>query len=192
VDSFLRGFPLKPRTLFLLSHAYHTPRPSHSPSLHLPNDTWGWEQILKSSLCNYLHSYVTSSPLGPNILKPLFSKTLSLCFSLNVRGQILHPYKTTGSRVSSGSIVSDYGLDDRAIGRSGFDPRQGQRSFPLASMSRPALGPTQPPVQWVLEVLSPGVKGGRGVMLTTHPHLVPRSRMSRSYTSSPPKRLHGV
>jgi len=30
------------------------------------------------------------------------------------------------------------------------------------------------------------------VMLTTHPHLVPRSWMSRSYTSSPPKRLHGV
>jgi hypothetical protein len=26
----------------------------------------------------------------------------------------------------------------------------------------------------------------------THPHLVPRLRMSRSYTSSPPKRLHGV
>jgi hypothetical protein len=38
----------------------------------------------------------------------------------------------------------------------------------------------------------PGVKDGRGVTLTTHPHLVPRSRMSRSYTSSPPKRLHGV
>jgi len=41
-------------------------------------------------------------------------------------------------------------------------------------------------------VLSPGVKRGWGVTLTTHPHLVPRSRMSRSYTSSPPKRLHGV
>jgi len=41
-------------------------------------------------------------------------------------------------------------------------------------------------------VLSPGVKRGRGVTLTTHPHLVPRSGMSRSYTSSPPKRLHGV
>jgi hypothetical protein len=38
-----------------------------------------------------------------------------------------------------------------------------------------ALGPTQPPVQWVPGVLSPGVKRGRGVMLTTHPHLVPRS-----------------
>jgi hypothetical protein len=39
--------------------------------------------------------------------------------------------------------------------------------------------------QWVPGVLSPEVKGGRGVALTTHPHLVPRSRMSRSYTSSP-------
>jgi hypothetical protein len=26
----------------------------------------------------------------------------------------------------------------------------------------------------------------------THPHVVPRLRMSRSYTSSPPKHLHGV
>jgi hypothetical protein len=43
--------------------------------------------------------------------------------------------------------------------------------------------------------LSPGVKRGWGVMLTTHPHhphLVPRSRMSRSYTSSHPMRLHGA
>jgi hypothetical protein len=38
----------------------------------------------------------------------------------------------------------------------------------------------------------PGGKCGRGVKLTTHPHLVPRLRMSRSYTSSPPRRLHGV
>jgi hypothetical protein len=30
----------------------------------------------------------------------------------------------------------------------------------------------------------PGAKRGRGVTLTTHPHLVPKSRMSRSYTSS--------
>jgi hypothetical protein len=51
---------------------------------------------------------------------------------------------------------------------------------------------TQPPVQWVPGVLSPGLERGRCVTLTTHPHLVPRSRMSRSYTSSPPKRLHGV
>jgi hypothetical protein len=31
-----------------------------------------------------------------------------------------------------------------------------------------------------------------GTTLTTHPHLVPRLSMSRSYTSSPPMRLHGT
>jgi len=54
----------------------------------------------------------------------------------------------------------------------------GKRIFPLASVSRPALGPTQLPVQWVLGVISPGVKRGRGVTLTTHPHPEPRSWMS--------------
>jgi hypothetical protein len=39
--------------------------------------------------------------------------------------------------------------------------------------------------------VSPGVKRGQGVTLTTHPHLMLRSRMSRSYTSSPWLR-HGV
>jgi hypothetical protein len=73
---------------------------------------------------------------------------------------------------------------NRRPGRTGFDPRRGQRIFPLSSVSRPALGPTQPPVQWVPGVLSPGVKCGRGVTLTTHLHLVPRSWMSRSCTSS--------
>jgi hypothetical protein len=58
--------------------------------------------------------------------------------------------------------------------------------FLLASASRPALGPTQPSVQWVPEVLSPEVKRGRGLMLTAHSHLVPRLSMSRSCTSSPP------
>jgi hypothetical protein len=54
-------------------------------------------------------------------------------------------------------------------------PGRGKMVFPLASLSRPALGPTQPRVQWVPGVLSPGVKRGRGVMLTTHAHKVPRS-----------------
>jgi hypothetical protein len=63
-----------------------------------------------------------------------------------------------------------------------------QRILPPTSAPRPALGPTQPPVQWVRGgALSPGVKRGRGVMLTTHPLLVPRLRKSRSCTSSHPK-----
>jgi hypothetical protein len=69
---------------------------------------------------------------------------------------------------------------------------QRQRIFLVASASRLALEPTQPPVQWVPGVLSPGVKRGRGVMLTTHTHLVPRLRMSRIYTSFPPRGLHGM
>jgi hypothetical protein len=56
---------------------------------------------------------------------------------------------------------------------------------PLASV-RPALRYAQPPIQCVPRVLSPGVKRGRDVKLITHRNLVPRSKMSRSYTSPPP------
>jgi hypothetical protein len=71
-------------------------------------------------------------------------------------------------------------------GRLGFDHRQIQRIVPLASASTPFMRPTQPPNQWVLVV-----KRGQGLTLTTHPHLVPRSGMSRSCTLSPPCRPHG-
>jgi hypothetical protein len=54
-------------------------------------------KIRSSSLCNFLHSPVTSSLFGPNILlRTLFSNPLSLCSSLNARDQVSHPYKTAG------------------------------------------------------------------------------------------------
>jgi hypothetical protein len=71
-------------------------------------------------------------------------------------------------------------------GDRGLIPGRGEWTFPVTSVSRPALGSTQPPVQWVPGVLSPGLKRGRGVTLTTHTHLVPRSRMSMSYTPLTP------
>jgi hypothetical protein len=58
-------------------------------------------------------------------------------------------------------ILSQYG-DWLRTGRSGFDPRQGQKIFTLASASRAALEPIQPPAQWVPGVLSPGVKARPG------------------------------
>jgi hypothetical protein len=41
------------------------------------------------SLRSFLHPPVISSLLGPNTL-------LNLCFSLNMRDQVSHPYKRTG------------------------------------------------------------------------------------------------
>jgi hypothetical protein len=74
----------------------------------------------------------------------------------------------------------------------GSIPGRDKRMFPLASVSRSALGPTQPPVQWILGVLSSGLKRSRAMTLTTHPNLVPRSRMCRSYTSPTPQCLLGM
>jgi len=73
---------------------------------------------------------------------------------------------------SSVGIVTGYGL-----GGPGIESRWG-RDFP--HLFRPALVPTQPPVQWVL------VKSGRGVKLTPHPLLVPWSRKSRAIPLLPP------
>jgi hypothetical protein len=54
----------------------------------------------------------------------------------------------TRSRVISISTVSDYGLYDRAS-EVRSSAGSGKRIFPLAPVSRSALGSTQPPVQWV-------------------------------------------
>ena len=70
---------------------------------------------------------------------------------------------------SSVGIATDYGLDgpgSKPVGDEIFRP------------SRPALWHTQPHVKWVLG-LSPAVKCGRGMLLTTHPLLVPRAWKSR-------------
>jgi hypothetical protein len=72
-----------------------------------------------------------------------------------------------------------------SVGRPAVNPRQRQRIFHLASASTSALVPTQP-LSSGYRGSFPELKRGRFVTLTTHPHLVPRPRMSRSYTSSPP------
>src|SRR5215510_1238223 len=72
--------------------------PAHLILLDLTTRTILGEEYrsFSSSVCDFLHSPVTSSLLGPNTLNTLFSNILGLCFSLNVSDQVSHPYKTTG------------------------------------------------------------------------------------------------
>jgi len=71
---------------------------------------------------------------------------------------------------SSVGIATDNGLDGPGSNPGGDE---------IFRPSRPALGPTQPPVKWGTGSF-PGVKCGRGVLPTTHPLLVPRSWKSRA------------
>ena len=81
----------------LLTHMRHMPSPSHS-SRFITHTIFGEEyRSFSSSLCNLLHSPITSSLLGPNILlNTMFSNTISFLSSRHVNDQVSHPYKTTG------------------------------------------------------------------------------------------------
>jgi hypothetical protein len=95
---------------------------------------------------------------------------------------------TSKSRDSSVGIALGYGLDDRGLG---FDSRRGWGIFLFTTTSRTALGPTQPPIQWVPGALSLGVKRPR----REANHIPPSSAevtKAWSYTSTPPIRLHGM
>jgi hypothetical protein len=105
---------------------------------------------------------------------------------IRICGKNFIPKRIRIFMIRGGAAVSrQYSVWLRA-GRSGFNPLQGQRNVLLAPASKPALESTHP-ILWV-----PEVKRYQNVTLTTHLHLVPRSKitpmlsMSRSYTSSPP------
>jgi hypothetical protein len=71
----------------------------------------------------------------------------------------------------------------RTIGVLGFDSRRGLEIFLFITVSRTALGPTQPPIQWEPWALSLGVK--RPGREADHSHIVPRSKCVELYLHSP-------
>jgi len=88
--------------------------------------------------------------------------TLYLNKILHIIKQNINSESGLGSSVG---IATDYGLDGPGSNPGGDE---------IFRAPRPGLGPTQPPVKWV--------KCGWGVLLTTHPLLVPRSWKCRAIT----------
>ena len=110
--------------------------------------------------------------LQSRLLRP-FNKSLTPHFTTtfsDIANIMISYFMAFRSRDSSDGIEIRYGLEGP-----GIESRWG-RDFP--HLSRPALRPTQLPVQWV-PGLSRG-KGGRGVVLTTHRHLVCRCSKEKS------------
>jgi hypothetical protein len=119
--------------------------------------------------------------------RPNLALTAS-CHLLCRPSQCLHR-RVPNSTLRSGTYVSDktesqysVWLDDRAI-----EVRSPAEARDFSSNLCVQTGSGAHPASCTMGtgVLSSGVKRCRGVALTTHPHLVPRSWMSRSYTSSP-------
>jgi hypothetical protein len=75
-------------------------RTSHLPRLYYSNYTWQRVQIMKLLVMQFSPFSHHLISLGPNILLSIpFSNALSLCFSLNARDQVSHPYRTAGKIV---------------------------------------------------------------------------------------------
>jgi hypothetical protein len=92
------------------------------------------------------------------------------------------------SRDSSVVTALGYRLDDRDS-RDRFPEEAGNFSFHHSVQNGSGAHPASYSMH--TRVSFPGGKSGWGVKLTTHIHLVPRSKNAWSYTSTP-IRLHGV
>jgi hypothetical protein len=114
-------------------------------------------------------------------------RLFTACAALRLSWSICSTVSFSAShlRVSWGSSVSMYSVWLQS-GWAGFDPRQRQRIFFSSFCVQTSSEDHSDSYPMATGCPFPGVKSGLGVILTIHPHLVPISRISKSYSSSPP------
>jgi putative component of membrane protein insertase Oxa1/YidC/SpoIIIJ protein YidD len=75
----------------------YMPYPSHSPWIYQHNNIWWRVQIMEFLITQFYRASCHFVPLRSKYSpKSLSSNTFNLCSSLNARGQVSHPYRTTG------------------------------------------------------------------------------------------------
>jgi hypothetical protein len=113
---------------------------------------WGRDYIMKNFILSYLHHILLrnhDSSVGIATLYRLDGRGLPF------RAKWLFFFSSPQSRDSSVGIATGYGLDGRGDRSSSPDR---VKNFLFSTSSRPALGPTPPPIQWVPGALSREVK----------------------------------
>jgi hypothetical protein len=101
------------------------------------------------------------------------SSSLSSFIKQPILRHSLRRFCQTCFGVHAVGIATGYELIDRGLGV----PSPGSvKNFYFSISSRPPLGPTQPPIRWVLEGSLSGGKAAGAWIWPTHLQLLPRSR----------------
>jgi hypothetical protein len=125
--------------------------------------TWQLYRILNSYSCvtTFIPEFLVSSPVSSCILKFYGSK----CYIPN------SSFPSITLSIWESGCLSRYSDWLRATQMSGRSSSPGKgKNFLFSTSSRPVLGPTQPPIQWIPGALSPGGKaaGSRSWKLTSN------------------------
>jgi hypothetical protein len=139
------------------------------------------------NIWDHIHMYMNILSQYISILISVFHYHTKLTSKYTFRTAAMfytYYYYNQRNRGSSVSTVSGYALDDRAIGVRSLAE---SKDFSSSLCVQTGSGAHHASCTMGIGVPFPGQSAGRDVTLTTHPYLVPRSWMSRSYTTSPPQ-----